>query len=138
MTELAALLIATDNGIAAGKFLAQPAPDGPPWLVLVLAMITAVTAIVGPLLLKRLDRGQPGGGSPVTPPAVEGSVDLVSDAMLDARRERDEAQDHAQRLAQDLADTRVLLARAEALLDAHRIQRPGHPRPRPEGGDDGA
>lgn len=114
--------------------LAQSPPlDGPPWLVLALALITTVAGIGGPALLKRMDRPA-APVPPQAPPAVEASVDLVAEALADARQERDEAQAEARRCADELADTRVVLAHAEALLDAHNIQRPRpHQPPRGEG-----
>lgn len=102
----------------------SPPPAGPVWLVILLASITAVVTIAVatvPLLTKRLElRHRP----PDHPsPAVDGSVDIVTEALRDAHRERDEAQDRAERLAVELGDVRVSLARALAQLehlDPHR------------------
>lgn len=112
-------------------YLAQAAAAGPPWLAIALAAIATLSAVgvaSAPALVERVKRGKTPTPATATPPAIEGSVNLVQDAFDDVRRERDEAQDEARNLAAQLtAANRViaerdieiakLAARVDALVD---------------------
>lgn len=101
----------------------SPPTGGPPWVVILLATITAVVTITVALIPYRTKllelRHKP---SPPESTAVDGSVDIVTEALRDAHRERDEAQDRAAALAQQLADVRVELAVTRSRLE-HLDQR---------------
>lgn len=113
-------------------FLTQAAATGPPWLAIVLAAIGVLSAVgvaLAPAVVEKVKRGaNPPAAGATTPPAVEGSVDLVREAMTDLRSERDEAQLRAERLTEQLEEARLQIgvlqvelarrdARIETLLD---------------------
>ncbi|ANZ35264.1 hypothetical protein BBK82_03415 [Lentzea guizhouensis] len=124
------LLLAPATHRDAIVYLAQASATGPPWLAIALAAIATLSAIgvaLAPALVERVKRGHTSAASTATPPApaVEGSVDLVREALADARRERDEAQQEAKDLSRELtnahreiAERDVVIARRDAQIEA--------------------
>jgi hypothetical protein len=123
------LVALTPDGRDAVVYVAQAASTGPPWLAIVLAgiaLLSAVGVAAAPALVERVkQRGaQPPAPAttPAPPPAVEGSVDLVREAIDDLRRERDEAQDEAVRLREELAQERAQSALKDVQIAELRLR----------------
>ncbi|MEV8439193.1 hypothetical protein AB0425_17600 [Actinosynnema sp. NPDC051121] len=118
-------------------YIAQAAAAGPPWMAIVvgvLALLGTIAVALGPALTERAKHARPPVVTPpATPPAVEGSVDLVRETIADLRQEREEFQAKAERLGHELAEALkdsaakdVEIARLTARIET-LIERLGRP-----------
>ncbi|MGW4487844.1 hypothetical protein ACWEOE_28850 [Amycolatopsis sp. NPDC004368] len=110
--------------------LAADAPaSGPPWLAVVLAVLTLLGVIAtaaGPALVERIKVGKPAKDKGSDPPALpapaivqrtDQALDLVAQSLTDAYRERDEAQDQVKELLREVGRLNAELIRRDPTWD---------------------